>query len=88
MVTIIDADGHVYRGLVVERSDEELVLNEKPTESCEPTIIRIENIEDETKSTISAMPEKLLNTIVEKSDIYDLLAYLMSGGNESDRRFQ
>lgn len=88
MMTVIDIDGKTYRGIVVERSDEELTLNEKPTESCAPTVIRIEDIDEEFKSEISAMPEKLLNTIVEANEVYDLIAYIMSGGDESDSRFQ
>ena len=88
MMTVIDVDGKTYRGIVVERSDEELTLNENPTESCAPTVIRIEDIDEEFKSEVSAMPEKLLNTIVEASEVYDLIAYIMSGGDESDSRFQ
>ena len=87
MVTIIDVDGKTYRGIVVERTDEELSLNENPTEACAPTIIRIEDIDEEFKSEISAMPEKLLNTIVDANEVYDLIAYLISGGDESNPRF-
>lgn len=85
---VIDADGMIHQGIVLKRTDEELFLQTNPLATdCTPTIIRLDAIEEESKSTISAMPENLLNAIVDKSEIYDLIAYLMSGGVESDKRF-
>ena len=87
-ITVIDSDGRIHQGMVLKRTDEELFLQTNPLAAdCTPTVIRIDEIEDESKSKISAMPEKLLNTIVEKSAVYDLIAYVMSGGVETDSRF-
>ena len=87
-VTIVDSDGLVHQGMVLKRTDEEIFLQTNPLATdCTPTVIRIDEIEDESKSRISAMPEKLLNSIVDKSQVYDLIAYVLSGGDEADARF-
>ncbi len=86
-VIVETADGQVLRGVVVQDSETELRINENPLASCEPKIIQKSDIEDITRSKISPMPEKLLNTIVEPSDIADLLTYLLSGGDPSDAKY-
>ena len=79
-LTIIDDDGLTHQGVVVERTDEQVVLKKNPLEDCEPIVIRLDEIDEEFASKVSPMPENLLNTIVEKSDVYDLLEYVMRGG--------
>jgi putative heme-binding domain-containing protein len=86
-VTVQDANGKVHQGIVLRRTPEELFLQPNPLGKCEPTIIRVEDIESEAKSKVSSMPEKLLNVIVTKSEVYDLLAYVISGGNSADPMF-
>jgi len=75
------SSGEVLRGVIVSETADELQLNENPLASCEPKVLRKSDVEDVTRSKLSPMPEKLLNTLVEPGDVLDLLAYLLSGGN-------
>jgi putative heme-binding domain-containing protein len=81
------ANGVVLRGVVVERTDTELIIKENPLVNCEPKTIKTEDIEDEAKSDVSPMPEGLLNTLY-KEEILDLLAFVFSGGDASHALFQ
>lgn len=86
-VVVIDYNGISIRGVVVDRTDTELILKENPLVNCEPKVIKLEDIEDEQKSEISPMPEGLLNTLY-KEEILDLLAFIYSGGDASHSLFQ
>ncbi|MCA9152861.1 MAG: c-type cytochrome, partial [Planctomycetales bacterium] len=87
-VIIETTNGNVLRGVVVSETETELRINENPLASCEPKVVAKDDIEDLTRSKLSPMPEKLLNTLVDSGDILDLLAYLISGGNPDDPSFQ
>jgi putative heme-binding domain-containing protein len=86
-VSVLDSKGRVHQGVVLRRTETELFLQPSPLGKCDPTIIRLDDIEEETKSKVSAMPEKLLNAILTKSEVYDLIAYLMTGGDPADPIF-
>lgn len=86
-VIVETSDGQVLRGVIVQDNETEIWINENPLASCEPKVIKKSEIEDVTRSKISPMPEKLLNTIVEPSDVADLLTYLLSGGDPHDPKY-
>ena len=87
-LTVVDVDGLTHQGVVLRRTDEELFLLKNPLQDCTPTVIRLDDIEDEVPSKVSAMPEKLLNTLVDQSQVYDLIAYLMSGAEPDHRLYE
>ncbi len=80
-VIVETADGRVIRGVLVGEDEQSVQVSVDPLKSCEPTVIAKEEIEEITRSRLSPMPEGLLNTIVDKGQVYDLLAYLMAGGD-------
>ena len=75
MSIVRHADGRVLSGLEVSQDDERVVL-QTPKEKL--TIPR-EEIMERTLSTLSAMPDGLLQPLKEEQ-IRDLIAYLMSAG--------
>ena len=81
-------DGRIVRGVIVEDSADQLLIKQDPLAACDPTIIDKDTIEDVSRSKLSPMPEQLLNTLVEESHVYDLLAYLISGGNADHELFK
>lgn len=86
-LTVIDDNGKTHQGVVIKRTEEELWIKKNPLEDCEPIVIRIDEIDEEFTSNISPMPENLLNTIIERSEIHDLLAFTISGDNPQDAVF-
>ena len=87
-VIVETGDGQILRGVVVDDGPVALMIKEDPLSTCDPIVINKDNIEDVSHSRLSPMPEQLLNTIVEESHVYDLLAYLISGGNPKHPLFQ
>jgi putative heme-binding domain-containing protein len=86
---ILFVNGRTYRGVVVQRTDTEIWLKENPLVDCEPTIIKLDEIdpeEGEQKSKLSPMPDGLLNMLYPEQ-IMDLLAFVYSGGNPDDPLF-
>ncbi|MDG2385772.1 MAG: plastocyanin/azurin family copper-binding protein [Pirellulaceae bacterium] len=81
-------DGRIVRGVIVEDSEDRLLIKEDPLATCDPTIIAKASIENISRSKLSPMPEQLLNTLVEESHVYDLLAYLIAGGNADHELFK
>ena len=87
-VIVETGDGQILRGVVVDDGPVALMIKEDPLSTCDPIVINKDNIEDVSHSRLSPMPEQLLNTIVEESHVYGLLAYLISGGNPKHPLFQ
>lgn len=87
-VIIETGDGELLKGVVVDDNEEALMIKQDPLSTCDPTVVEKDNIEDVTRSKLSPMPEQLLNTIVEQADVYDLLAYLIAGGNPEHPLFE
>jgi putative heme-binding domain-containing protein len=70
-------DGQVVRGVIVTETDDELRVRENPLDTCEPRVLRKNEIEDLSRSPVSPMPENLLNTLVTPEEVHDLLGYLL-----------
>ncbi|WP_231602685.1 family 16 glycoside hydrolase [Neorhodopirellula pilleata] len=72
--------GKVLNGLVVDKDDETIMVYGSDPRS-EPTMVKRSEIEDLSVSQISQMPTGLLNQM-NPDEIRDLVAYIMSGGND------
>ncbi len=73
MTTIVTDDGRAISGLITSRDEQRIVIQ---TATDQVTIAR-ENIDAIKDSTVSAMPEGLLQNLSE-ADVKALIAYLMS----------
>ena len=82
---IVTTSGKVIVGRIFLQSDyrsPELKVATDPLNPYKTTTIPKNEIESHTRTSISAMPKGLLNTLNEK-EILDLLAYIESGGNRN-----
>jgi putative heme-binding domain-containing protein len=86
-VVIATEDGRVVTGRIVNLHGDTLqVLTDMLNPNALVSVNRTQ-IEDMKPSTVSMMPEGLLNTL-NQDEILDLLAYLLSRGQRDDRMFQ
>jgi uncharacterized repeat protein (TIGR03806 family) len=84
--TIVETtDGKTHEGRVAHEDNEKLILHTAGALGTPVTIPKSE-IEKRTLSTVSTMPARLLNTL-EKSEILDLLAYLVADGDAKHAAF-
>ena len=78
--------GKAHQGLVVRQSAKFIYLADEPNHPDQLLKIPRDEVEEKTVSTVSIMPEDLLNTLT-KVEILDLLAYIESGGREDHPAF-
>ncbi len=76
----VTADGVQVAGVVVQEDAEALYVIRNPLEDCEPLRILKDEIDEQSYSKVSIMPEGLLNTMT-RDEIFDLLMYVESGGD-------
>jgi len=87
MNIVIETDaGKVVTGRVISEDDEKVVVRTDPF-ARELTTVPRKSIEFRQPSTVSEMPQGLINVLTQE-EVLDLIAYLRSGGNSSDRAFQ
>lgn len=79
-------DGRVVHGRVINQTADKLMVRTDPF-AKELTEIRKADIEERMPSTVSEMPQGLINVLTPE-EILDLIAYLRSGGDPSDKAFQ
>ena len=79
-------DGDDVTGRVVEENDERVEVLTNPLADTRVTVLKSE-IKEKRVSTLSPMPEGLLNPL-SREEILDLLAYLESGGNANYAAFK
>jgi hypothetical protein len=79
-------DGDTVAGRVVEENDQKLVLNTDPMHPNKEEF-RKADIVSRRPSKISPMPDGLVNSMTE-DEIWDLIAYLESGGKKTYAAFQ
>lgn len=82
MKTYLLDTGKVVSGFIVEETETQLQLMSDPLGKKESMVVIKEEIEDESLSAKSVMPQGLLNWLAEE-EVYDLVAYVLSGGNSS-----
>lgn len=84
---IVTADGVQVAGVVVQEDDEAFYVIRNPLEDCEPIRVLKGEIDEQFPSQVSIMPEGLLNTMT-KEEVFDLLAFVESGGDASHPSFR
>jgi putative heme-binding domain-containing protein len=80
-------DGDVITGWVPEETDTTISVMEDMFNSGKLTVIPRKDIDSMNPSTVSLMPDGLINTLKEE-EILDLVAYLLSGGDATLKMFQ
>ncbi len=84
--TVLLADGNLLTGLVIQHAGGDLTVY--PTQpDAKPIELEADDVEEVTPSPVSQMPVELLNSL-NANEVRDLIAYLMSGGNPDDKRYQ
>lgn len=78
VVEIETMDGDVVSGRL-EREDTDVIVLSPPVATAQPVEIRKSDIRSRRVSTVSNMPEGILN-VLEQEHVLDLLAYLLSDG--------
>ena len=79
-------DGDTVAGRLIEENDQKVVLNTDPMRPNKEEFLKSE-ILSRHPSKISPMPEGLVNSLTE-DEIWDLVAYLQSGGKKTYAAFK
>ena len=79
-------DDEQYVGRIVGETEESIEILQNPY-SAVRTSIKISDIQSRENSTLSPMPEGLIQVLT-RDEILDLLAYLESGGNPKNSNFK
>ena len=85
-VKVLTLDGAVHTGVVVNLNGDSMTLNTDLTDPNKRVGIDRKEIDLLEVSEVSAMPSGLLNPMTQ-DEVLDLVAYLLSGGDESHRYF-
>lgn len=85
-MVFVKKDGDDVTGPVVEENDERVVVLTNPLADTRVIVSKSE-IKEKRVSTLSPMPEGLLNAL-SREEILDLIAYLESGGNANYAAFK
>lgn len=79
--SVLLADGRVLTGLMIEKDDKiEIYPAAKTAVELKPVVVDADEIEMVKESSVSQMPEEMLDTL-NGDEIRDLIAYLLSGGD-------
>jgi putative heme-binding domain-containing protein len=74
--------GRILTGTIVEETDSEFKVLVDPLAMREPLVINKDEVEEQSRSTVSIMPAGLLNKLTEE-EIVDLVAYVFAGGDKT-----
>jgi putative heme-binding domain-containing protein len=83
---VVTSDGSLFQGRIGAEDDQKLVLHTADALADPVTVLKHE-IDERYLSSTSTMPERLLDTL-NKSEILDLLAYLMAGADREHAAFR
>ncbi len=81
------SSGTVVTGMVVGETADAFKVLSDPMAKTEPTVVSKEEIDEQAKSTVSIMPQGLLDRLT-KEEILDLAAYLMAKGSSSHELYK
>jgi putative heme-binding domain-containing protein len=84
--TIAQRDGEDVSGAIAEETDQKVVLIVNPLTQQSQEVLK-KDIQSRSVSTVSQMPEGLVNTL-SKEEILDLVAYLETGGQQGAALFK
>ncbi len=79
-------DGSAHYGVVVNLKDDSVIINTDLTNPNQRVVVDRKKVKSLEPSTVSPMPPGLINMLT-KEEIFDLTAYVLSGGNPNDKRF-
>lgn len=85
--TVITESGKSYTGRIVSESDVQISILTDPEDSTRIVDIPKSDIEETVPSKVSIMPAELLKTL-NQDEVLDLLAYLLSRGDEKNGMFK
>ncbi len=85
-VTIFTLDGKVVTGRIVNLAGDSLRVSENMLDPGNHTSVDRKQIDEIVPSKLSMMPQGLLNTL-NKEEVLDLMAYLLSRGDRSNAMF-
>lgn len=85
IVAMLD-DGRIVSGVVVNLNGNTMTINTDLTDPNQRVSVNRNEVESIKRSDISAMPTGLLNLLTEE-EVLDLLAYVLSGGDDSNPMF-
>ncbi len=86
-VIALTDDGQVHTGVVVNLNGDSLMLNVDLTDPSKQVTLDRKSIESLEMSKVSAMPTALLG-LLNKEEVLDLVAYILSGGDSSHAYFK
>ena len=78
--------GKVYNGRILKEADRKVTILTDPVDATKVVTIEKDDIDEVLPSPTSLMPAKLLNQL-NREEVLDLLAFLMSRGNPADAVF-
>ena len=84
---VVTDSGKVFTGKVVSETKDELTILVSPEDSTKIEVIKKSSIEENKPLTTSMMPKDLLKELNE-DEVYDLLAYLLSRGDQNHPLFR
>jgi putative heme-binding domain-containing protein len=80
-------DGKSYTGLVVEDNGSQLKIVENPLVKVEPLTLEKTDIDEQSKSVKSVMPEGLLDRLSEY-EVMDLVAFVLARGQKDHELYR
>jgi putative heme-binding domain-containing protein len=80
------SSGSTVTGMIVSETPTEVRVLADPLAKGEPAVLEVSEIEERKKSTISIMPQGLLNKLTQE-EILDLMAYIHSKGDKKNELF-
>jgi putative heme-binding domain-containing protein len=83
---IITKDGDVIAGRIIGEADGKLTVMTDPYDALKIVTVAKDNIDVSAASKVSLMPNDLLKPL-NRDEVLDLMAYLLSRGNPNDRMF-
>ncbi len=84
---IVLTSGKVLTGLITEETGDSLKVIDNPATPDKITTIKKSDIEERTPSDVSIMPKGVLNKLT-REEIFDLLAYVLGGGDKTNALFE
>jgi putative heme-binding domain-containing protein len=85
--TVVTSDGRTVVGRVVSENADQISVLADPEDSTQIVDINKSDIDEILPSQVSTMPKDLLNQL-NQDEMLDLLAYLLSRGDKSNRMFK
>jgi putative heme-binding domain-containing protein len=80
-------DGKSYSGIIVGDTQKEIRVVENPLVTVEPFVLNKEDVDVQTKSTKSLMPEGLLDRL-SQHEVMDLIAFVLARGDRNHPLYQ